>query len=339
MARKQANQPKERPHVDGLWRQKYRDGFRYLLKGVTPEGKNVFVTVPVEERDSDTAFLRKCDAARAELEKKINPPKSLEFYLESYFVKRHLREGSKYQYKHHLEGFTVDDDKKNAALVERLLKSDKAESSKKQIVGIINTFYKYLIGSGVQVKNPVVGLRVGRFNHRTRIPTNSEIQTILDWAASETEDDELYFRLLLSTGARCSSINALKIGDLSEDNHVTLYNVKSGRPYEYSVLLADPRAVELWRGRAKKAGEPLFVHAVETSRRVKWAMYKKIPVDANGERISPHSFRHLFATRLIQAGTDLATVSRLLDHSSVATTMAFYARHSQAQLDDAVRAL
>lgn len=330
---------KERPHFEGLWKQKKANGgFRYLLKGKDNDGKTIFVTVPIEERDSDRVFIQKCEEAKIELERKANPPKDIAYWLEQYFTIRHLREGSQYQYRHHIigRGFNLDN-ANNTARVSELLKSNQSESSIKQIVGIINTFYKYLVNSGVQVKNPVVGIRTGRFNHRTRIPTEAEITMLLDWSKANPED-ELFSRLLLATGARCSTLSILRVGDLSADGHIKMINVKCGKPYDFPVLITDSRCLELWALAAagKKSTDSIFTNGILTARRVKWFLYKQIPADLQGERISPHSFRHLFATRLLQKGVAIDTIAKLLDHSSIATTLSFYAQHSQEQLDAAV---
>ena len=332
---------RKRPHFEGLWTQKRAtgNGVRYLLKGKGQDGKYVFVTVPIEDRDSDATFIRKCEEAKIELERKINPPKDLEWWINRYIAMRHLRPGSQYQYRHHLQGFSLDDENNTRKVLE-IMNSGLSESSIKQMIGIINTFFKFIINSGVQIKNPAVGIRTGKFNHRTRIPTDDEVQTILEWAI-HNEEDELFFRLLCDTGARCSTLEVLKCGDLTDDGHIKLYNVKCQKSYDYHLLIEDVRIKELWASMSegKKPESPLFTDGVRTARRIKWACYKKIPKDANGETISPHSFRHRFATKLIQKGVELEKISKLLDHASCATTLSFYAQHSQVQLDDAVRKL
>jgi integrase len=56
------------------------------------------------------------------------------------------------------------------------------------------------------------------------------------------------------------------------------------------------------------------------------------------ERLHPHVLRHCFARRLLERGVDIATVSQLLGHEDLRTTMR-YVLPSQQDLDDAVRKL
>lgn len=338
-----------RPKFEGLWRQKKANGtgYRYLLKGKDSEGKMVFVTVPIDDaHDTDAIFIHKCEEARKELEAKIHPDleqKTLDFYLDRYIELRHLRPGSQYQYHHALKGYNLDDEN-NKRQLEILLKSDKSSSSIKQTVGIVNTFFKYCVGEGVLstagtvIKNPASGVREGKFNHRTRVPTDDEIALILQWSEGNPED-ELFVRLLIATGARCSTLEILTVGDLDSENRIHLTNVKCAKSYDFPILITDSRLLDLWRELAKKRRkkeDPIFTNGILTGRRVKWACYKKISPDSKGERISPHSFRHLFATKAVQRGVPLEIVSKLLDHSSVTTTLTYYAKHSQTQLDDAI---
>jgi integrase len=337
-----------RPRFEGLWRQKKANGkgYRYLLKGKDSEGRMVFVTVPIDDlRDTDAEFIHKCEQARAELEKKLHPElerKTLSYYLDRYIELRHLRPGSQYQYKHHLAGYDLDD-ANNKAQLEALLKSDKSSSSIKQITGIINTFFKYCIGEGVLstagtvIKNPASGVREGRFNHRTRTPTDEETAQLLEWAKGNIED-ELFVRLLIATGARCSTLEIVKVSDLDSENRIHLINVKCQKSYDFPILITDQRLIELWGEVSKLRGKNdyLFTDGVKTGRRTKFYMYKHFAPDAQGERISPHSYRHAFACRAVQNGVPIEIVSKLLDHSSTATTMTYYAKHSQGQLDAAI---
>lgn len=147
-------------------------------------------------------FYEKVQAAREELNAKLNPPKTIAYYIEQYAMKRSLSQGSVWQYNHALKGFTLDVDEDDRLVAEILARTDIKDTSKKRMIGIINTFFKYLVQIGVVKRNPAAGIRVGRWQRRTRLPTNEEIEKILLFTDTNGNDeDALFLRLLLATGS------------------------------------------------------------------------------------------------------------------------------------------
>ena len=335
------------PKVKGLYKKRTANGIRYVLHGSKKEGgKTVdyFVTVPITDRDSIATFYEKVQAAREELDAKINPPKTIAYYIEQYALKRQLKQGSIWQYNHALKGFGFDEDENNR-LVNDILKNERLkDTSKKRMIGIINTFYKYLVQIGVVTKNPVAGIRIGRWQRRTRLPTNEEIERILLFTDTNGNDeDALFLRLLLATGARCSTLEIVRIGDMSSDGHLSLYNVKASHRYDRSILITDPVILSLWATVAggREPSEPLFGYgedALRVSRRLRNRMLRMFEPALDGQRISPHSFRHLFGCRLLERGASIDTVATLLDHQSSSVTYQYYAKQTQQKVDEAVAA-
>ena len=101
------------------------------------------------------------------------------------------------------------------------------------------------------------------------------------------------------------------------------------------LLLTDEETLSLWRevtADGKLWHQPTSV----LYRKLKKLMERMFEPDETGERLSVHSLRHTFASKAIRSGLPIEVVSKLLDHKSVSTTLAVYARFSQNQIDDAV---
>ncbi|WP_308216855.1 site-specific tyrosine recombinase XerD [Kocuria flava] len=172
-----------------------------------------------------------------------------------------------------------------------------------------------------------------------------EVEALLAATGTETPQqlrDRALLEVLYSTGARISEAIALDVDDLSRA--VRRGGEESGLPFvrlfgkggkERMVPLGSwaVRAVDDWlvRGRpalaARGRGTPaLFLNARggRISRQTAWTAVKDAAERAGlGERITPHTLRHSFATHLLEGGADLRVVQELLGHASVSTTQVY----------------
>lgn len=144
--------------------------------------------------------------------------------------------------------------------------------------------------------------------------------------------DKALLELLYATGARVSEAVALNVDDLLDGEIVRLTGkgskqrivpVGSFARAAIDEYLVRARPVFSARGTATPA---LFLGARghRVSRQNAWLIIRAAAQRARlGFEISPHTFRHSFATHLLAGGADVRVVQELLGHSSVATTQIY----------------
>ena len=144
--------------------------------------------------------------------------------------------------------------------------------------------------------------------------------------------DRALLELLYATGARVSEIMQLDVDDLA---HGDVLRVRGKGAKERIVPVGSyaRAAVDAYLARARpelsrrgRASPRLFLGArgAPLSRQGAWLVIQAA-ADRAGlvAHVSPHTFRHSFATHLLQGGADVRVVQELLGHASVATTQIY----------------
>lgn len=173
------------------------------------------------------------------------------------------------------------------------------------------------------------------------VPVDRLIAVIEAAGGTETDTepaplrDRAMLELLYASGARAAELLGLDVDDLEglDDPEAgsVLLRGKGGK--ERIVPLGRPacEAVGAYLVRARpalasKGGPALFVNARggRLSRQTLWNVVASAARRAGVEQvISPHSFRHSFATHLLDGGADIRVVQELLGHASVTTTQVY----------------
>jgi len=198
----------------------------------------------------------------------------------------------------------------------------------------IKSFYKFLLIEEAVENDPTTLLESPRIGRKLpEILTDDEINRLID-AIDDSKPEGLRNKAILETlyscGLRVSELVDLRLSNL----HFEQEFLKIGGKGEKERLVPiSKRAVEdikkyLINSRKKLNIEKGFENIVFLNRRGKklsrvmiFTIIKnladKIKLEKN---ISPHTFRHSFASALVQGGADLRTVQEMLGHESILTT-------------------
>jgi integrase/recombinase XerD len=198
----------------------------------------------------------------------------------------------------------------------------------------IKSFYKYLLIEGKISIDPTALLESPKIGRKLPdILSMEEIDSLIDAVdlnKSEGQRNKAMLETLYSCGLRVSELVNLKITNLYFDQG---YLKVQGKADKERLVPVSSRAVEeiekyLYGYREslkiqKESQNILFLNrrGKKLSRVMVFTIIKnladKIHLD---KRISPHTFRHSFATHLINGGADLRAVQEMLGHESILTT-------------------
>jgi integrase/recombinase XerD len=174
--------------------------------------------------------------------------------------------------------------------------------------------------------------------------TVKQIVSMIDAAFREgdpiTLRDQAMLELLYSSGARVSELIGINLNDFSTvqtaDGEITTLKLRGKGSKERIVPLGgfaskaiDNYVVRVRANLASKSSKPsaaLFLNSrgARISRQSAWQMVLDSAQAAGiTEHVSPHVFRHSYATHLLDGGADIRVVQELLGHASVTTTQIY----------------
>lgn len=205
-------------------------------------------------------------------------------------------------------------------------------------------FYKY---SAVEygIPNPMVD--VSQFKVSRKLPkalSVAEISSLIDSTNNPSNPialrDRAILEILYGTGARVAELVGIDINDISKDSlggeEITILKLRGKGSKErlvplgkYAIEAIDNYLVRLRPALLAKNSQnnrALFLNARGTrlTRQSAWSTVLKAAAATGLEgRVSPHVFRHSYATHLLDGGADIRVVQELLGHASVTTTQIY----------------
>lgn len=211
-----------------------------------------------------------------------------------------------------------------------------AASSVARMLSSVRGLHRFLAEEGIVTVDVAAEAKPPKL--AMRLPKAISIEQMASVLAATDGDDIVALRdkalleLLYATGARISEAVGLNVDDMIQADVVRLFGkggkqrivpVGSFARAAIAAYLVRARPVLSQRGLATPA---LFLGARghRLSRQNAWLIIRAAAERAKlGIDISPHTFRHSFATHLLAGGADVRVVQELLGHSSVATTQIY----------------
>jgi integrase/recombinase XerD len=214
-------------------------------------------------------------------------------------------------------------------------------SSMARMLSTVRGFHRFLVDENLVGQDVAFDAKPPKLAQRLpKAITIEQMGRVLDAAGGDDPQalrDRALLELLYATGARVSEVVALNVDDilgteegasdvvrlLGKGNKQRLVPVGSYARAALDAYLVRARPAYSVRGTATPA---LFlgIRGQRLSRQNAWLIIKAAAERSGiGLEISPHTFRHSFATHLLQGGADVRVVQELLGHSSVATTQIY----------------
>ncbi len=206
--------------------------------------------------------------------------------------------------------------------------------SQARIISGIKAFFKFLLLEDVINTNPSELLespKVGRKLPDTLNPTEiNKLIEAIDLSTPEGQRNKVMLETLYSCGLRVTELINLKISNLHFNEE---FIIITGKGNKERLIPIGNIAIKLINSYIKenrvhleiKKGNEDYVflnrRGSKLTRVMVFTIIKQLAVKTGlHKKISPHTFRHSFATHLIEGGADLRAVQEMLGHESILTT-------------------
>ncbi len=205
----------------------------------------------------------------------------------------------------------------------------------------VKGFHKFLLIEGLVRVNPtdaVTPPRLGR--SLPGVLTPEEVATILQQPRVSEHDrrslwlrDRAILETLYATGMRVSELITVRQADLAAEQEIVRVFGKGSKERLVPIGKSALRWIERYRTECRSrllkrgvAQDVLFLNARGTpmTRMAVWKIVQNYARQSGiGKDVHPHTFRHSFATHLLEGGADLRAVQEMLGHSDISTTQVY----------------
>ena len=214
------------------------------------------------------------------------------------------------------------------------LSKDVSPSSQSRIISGIRSFYEYLLFEKLIKSNPLAEIEQPKTQRK--LPDTLSIDEINLMVLKIKKNKNEYYRniaiieTMYGCGLRVSELIHLKLSDLHLDEDFLKVTGKGNKQRLVPISQINKKCIMnyLKKSRSKNKINPTHTDTLFLNRRGKgltramiFTIVKNLTKLAGIKKnISPHTFRHSFATHLLENGADLKTIQQMLGHESITTT-------------------
>lgn len=243
-------------------------------------------------------------------------------------------------------------------LADTMIQNALSPSTRQSIMRFVRSSLKAAVDAGLIERNPCAGMRPERCKREQRVLTRQE-QRKIEQAALGAEDYSTLLGLYL--GLRVGEVSGLRWEDIDwQERTLTVSrtvqrSVGVGFAVKTQVIIGSPKSLAaqrtlpipeflfaLLQAQYRKADASGYIFGA-THRgiepRTLQRQFARLLSRTGLQRVHFHTLRHTFATRLLELGIDLKTVSLLLGHSSPRITLEYYAHSTLEQQRGAIARL
>ncbi|MEE1897137.1 site-specific tyrosine recombinase XerD [Flavobacterium rakeshii] len=206
--------------------------------------------------------------------------------------------------------------------------------SRARLISGLKSFFNYLVFEDYRKDSPMELIEVPKVGRKLPDTLSTEeiddLIRAIDLSSNEGERNRAMLETLYSCGLRVSELVGLKISDLFFDEGFIKITGKGNKQRFVPIGNSTQKYISLYRDsmrnklEVKKGHEDtLFLNRRGSglTRAMVFTIIKRL-AEAIGlnKSISPHTFRHSFATHLLENGADLRSIQLMMGHESITTT-------------------
>jgi integrase/recombinase XerD len=210
--------------------------------------------------------------------------------------------------------------------------SNNSARTQARLISGIRAFFRYLIIEGIITEDPSTLLESPRVGMKLpEVLTTEEIDRIIaaiDLSLPEGHRNRAMIETMYSCGLRVSELVNMKLTDMHRSEGFVTVTGKGNKQRLVPIGSVALKEIDNYletRNMLPVITDPNIIFLNRRGRKLTRVMIftiiKKL-ADAAGirKKISPHTFRHSFATHLVEGGADLRAVQEMLGHESITTT-------------------